>query len=159
MNKDSLWDLFSKFKLSSNESTQIEDTFQTVDVSKNTLPIHKQFEEEKMEVIEIMYCPPEYDDLHGERMSEIEIRKMVENFNLNIDKIKGNLGHVKNTDKFKPIKAWVNEVDCYIGETFVSEGTPLVKNKFYDAELYQMRKDGILQGVSIGALGETTKGE
>ena len=82
---------------------------------------------------------------------------MVDNFNQNISNVSGNLGHLKNTDKFKPVKAWVNEVDCYIGDEFVVEGTPLVKIQFYDPELYQARKDGILKGLSIGAMGRIVK--
>lgn len=48
-----------------------------------------------MQVIEVLYCPPEEDDLHGERMSDLEIRKMGDNFNENITNISGNLGHMK----------------------------------------------------------------
>lgn len=125
------------------------------------LPLLKseQFTDSKLQVIEVMYCPPEEADLHGERMSEIEIRKMVDNFNANINNIKGNLGHIKNTDKFKPVKAWVNEVECMIGDNYVSEGTPLVKIQFYDAELYQKRKEGQMMGLSIGAMGRTVTKE
>ena len=114
---------------------------------------HNKFDEEQMQVIEVLYCPPEKDDLHGERMSDMEIRKMVDNFNENITNVSGNLGHMKNTDKFAPVKAWVNEVDCYIGDELVVEGTPLVKIQFNDPELYQARKDGVLKGLSIGAMG------
>lgn len=153
INKDSLWDIFktfSSFKGKSEIDPHSEDPTPTPQVVKKN-----QFDEEKMQVIEVLYCPPEKDDLHGERMSEIEIRKMVDNFNDNINNIKGNLGHLQNTDKFKPMKAWVNETDCYIGEEFVVEGTPLVKVQFYDAELYQARKSGKLLGVSIGCMART----
>ena len=110
-----------------------------------------------MQAIEVMYCPPEKDDLHGERISEIEIRKMVDNFNANINNVKGNLGHIKNTDKFYPIKAWVNEVDCMIGDQLVVEGTPLVKIQFKDPELYEARKSGKIMGLSIGAMGRSVE--
>lgn len=155
LNKDSLWELFKAFSgtkdtpPSQQDSTPEEIPAQVIKQNK--------FDEEKMQVIEVMYCPPEHDDLHGERMSDLEIRKMVDNFNQNISNVSGNLGHLKNTDKFKPVKAWVNEVDCYIGDEFVVEGTPLVKIQFYDPELYQARKDGILKGLSIGAMGRIVK--
>ncbi len=155
LNKDSLWELFKVF--GSLKETPPSQQDSTPEDTPAQVVKHNQFDEEKMQVIEVMYCPPEYDDLHGERMSDLEIRKMVDNFNDNIANVSGNLGHLKNTDKFKPVKAWVNEVDCYIGDEFVVEGTPLVKIQFYDPELYQARKDGVLKGLSIGAMGRIVK--
>ena len=155
LNKDTLWELFKTFSKVKEPDTPQKDS--TPEPTPAQVIKHNKFDEEKMQVIEVMYCPPEYDDLHGERMSELEIRKMVDNFNDNIANVSGNLGHLKNTDKFKAVKAWVNEVDCYIGDEFVVEGTPLVKIQFYDAELYQARKDGVLKGLSIGAMGRTVK--
>lgn len=155
LNKDTLWELckalsgFKESQTTQQDSITVPEPLQIVK--------HNKFDEEKMQVIEVMYCPPEHDDLHGERMSELEIRKMVDNFNTNIKNVSGNLGHLKNTDKFKAVKAWVNEVDCYIGDEFVVEGTPLVKIQFYDQELYQARKDGVLKGLSIGAMGRVVK--
>ncbi len=155
LNKDTLWNLFETFKSMGKDSPSQQDS--TPEETPTQVIKHNKFDEEKMQVIEVMYCPPEYDDLHGERMSELEIRKMVDNFNDNIANVSGNLGHMKNTEKFKPVKAWVNEVDCYIGDELVVEGTPLVKIQFYDAELYQARKDGVLKGLSIGAMGRVVK--
>lgn len=118
-----------------------------------SVPVVKKFEDEKMESIEVLYCAPLEADAHGEAMTENEIRKMVDNFNTNIHKIKGNFGHAVNTDQFSPMKAWVNECDCMIGDEFVPEGLPLVKLKFHDPELWQKRKDGVFKGISIGARG------
>ena len=151
LNKDTLWELYKTFS-GTKEKKQTQQN-STPEETPVTIVKQNKFDEEKMQVIEVMYCPPEHDDLHGERMSEIEIRKMVDNFNANITNVSGNLGHIKNTDKFKPVKAWVNEVDCYIGDEFVVEGTPLVKIQFYDPELYEARKNGVLKGLSIGAVG------
>ena len=155
LNKDTLWNLFETFKAMGKDSQSQQDS--TPEETPLQVIKHNKFADEQMQVIEVMYCPPEYDDLHGERMSDLEIRKMVDNFNENIANVSGNLGHLKNTDKFKPVKAWVNEVDCYIGDELVVEGTPLVKIQFYDAELYQARKDGVLKGLSIGAMGRVVK--
>lgn len=140
---------------------EIDKSTAVVEPPESSLPILKveQFAEEKMQAIEVMYCPPEYDDLHGERMSELEIRKMVDNFNENINNVQGNLGHIKNTKQFKPIKAWVNEVECMIGDNLVAEGTPLVKIQFYDQALFEARKSGKLKGLSIGALGRSVEKE
>lgn len=155
LNKDTLWELFKTFAGFKENSESQQDSIPSQ--KPETLVKQNKFDEEKMQVIEVLYCPPEEDDLHGERMSDLEIRKMVDNFNENITNISGNLGHIKNTDKFSPIKAWVNEVDCYIGDELVVEGTPLVKIQFNDPELYQARKDGVLKGLSIGAMGVKVK--
>ncbi len=106
LNKDTLWNLFETFKAMGKDSTSQQDS--TPEDTPAQVIKHNKFDEEQMQVIEVMYCPPEYDDLHGERMSDLEIRKMVDNFNANIANVSGNLGHLKNTDKFKPVKAWVN---------------------------------------------------
>lgn len=151
LNKDSLWELFKTFTGMKESTESPQDSTQPQEPAQ--LIKHNKFDEEQMQVVEVLYCPPEKDDLHGERMSDTEIRKMVDNFNENITNISGNLGHMKNTDKFTPVKAWVNEIDCYIGDELVVEGTPLVKIQFNDPELYQARKDGVLKGVSIGAMG------
>lgn len=155
LNKDSLWELFKTFSGTKDTSPSQQDS--TPEETPAQVIKHNKFDEVQMQVIEVMYCPPEYDDLHGERMSDLEIRKMVDNFNDNIANVSGNLGHMKNTDKFKPVKAWVNEVDCYIGDELVVEGTPLVKIQFYDMELYEARKNGVLKGLSIGAMGRVVK--
>lgn len=155
LNKDTLWELFKSFSGMKESTPSQQDS--TPPLQPQTVIKHNKFDEEQMQVIEVLYCPPEKDDLHGERMSDMEIRKMVDNFNENITNVSGNLGHMKNTDKFAPVKAWVNEVDCYIGDELVVEGTPLVKIQFNDPELYQARKDGVLKGLSIGAMGVKVK--
>lgn len=147
MNEDSIVELFKSFIKSHFKSTSNEPQ------SADLVPVIKQFDNEKMESIEVLYCAPLEADAHDEGMTEDEIRKMVDNFNLNIEKIKGNFGHAVNTDKFSPVKAWVNECECLIGDQVVQEGLPLVKLKFHDAELWQQRKDGIFKGISIGAVG------
>ena len=154
IDKDMLWEMAQVFAKARLAPEQV-----TPEPEQNAILKYNQFEEEKLQAIEVMYCPPEEDDLHGERMTEIEIRKMVDNFNANINNVQGNLGHIKNTKQFKPIKAWVNEVDCYIGDNLVVEGTPLVKIQFYDKDLFEKRKSGQLLGLSIGALGRTVKKE
>lgn len=117
-------------------------------------PVIKQFNLEKMEAIEWLY-PLEEDDLHGEAMDREEIQKMVESMNKANEegKLSPNIGHVQNTNGWYLVKAWVNETDCYIGDTFVPEGWPLAKTQFIDKSLWEARKDGRLTGLSIGARG------
>lgn len=131
----------------------IEKAFPSKEPQELSVPIVKQFDEELMESIEVLYCAPLEADAHDEGMTSLEIEKMVDNFNTHIHKIKGNFGHAVNTDKFSPVKAWVNPVDCTIGDQFVPEGLPLLKLKFHDQTTWEQRKNGLFEGVSIGARG------
>lgn len=121
--------------------------------SANNLQQIVKFNEEQMIAIEPLYCKPLEADLHEEGMTEEEIRKMVDNINENITKISGNIGHAINTEGFHFVKAWVNECDCIIGDEIVPEGQPIIKVQFSDEKLWELRKSGKLQGLSIGALG------
>lgn len=149
----------------SNRQAIDQDTHETVTKSSAQIPLPnsenivspltpliKQLDEEKMEAIEILYCPPEEKDLHGEWMSKETLIKMVEEIDSNRNTISANLGHYEDTSLITIEKAWMNPVDCIIGETFVKEDTPLIKMKFHDERLWQARKDGVLMGISIGAV-------
>ena len=121
------------------------------------LAVIKQFQEEEMIAVEPLYCLADEADAHKEGMTQETIRKMVDNFNTNIDNISGNISHVAMTDGFAPIKAWINECECMIGDEYVPEGQPIVKVKFFNEVLWEARKAGELGGVSIGAKGKRTK--
>jgi hypothetical protein len=123
--------------------------------SNKELPVIKQFYDEEMIAIETMYCPPNVEDGHGELMDSETIYKMVDSCNNAIKegRLSGGLFHEENINDIEIIKAWVNECDCMIGDTEVPEGLPIVKVQFHDSDLWQMRKDGVLKGLSIGAKG------
>ena len=128
-------------------------------MTDKTSPIIKQLNDEEMVAIEWLYLPPNEADLHDEGMTAEEIVKMVDSFNDNMENIEGNIAHCIYVDEIKPEKAWVNPCDCFIGEQFVPEGSPLVKVRFFDEELWEQRKSGVLKGVSIGARGERDEQE
>ena len=113
----------------------------------------KQFDEDQMIEIAKMYISPEEIDAHDDSMTAEEIVKMVANFNSANEAgvIKGNIDHKTNTEQFSFVKAWVSECDCTIGGHFVPEGTPLLKIKYNDKELWKERKAGGYTGWSIGA--------
>ena len=117
-----------------------------------SLPVIKQFNDEEMVAIEWLY-PVEQDDAHGERMSQEEVRKMIDSLNKSLKdgKLKFSINHSIYTDLWCIEKAWINECDCYIGETFIPEGWPLVKTRFFNKALWESRKSGALMGLSIGA--------
>ncbi|QQM77710.1 hypothetical protein JJJ22_15585 [Aeromonas caviae] len=68
-------------------------------------------------------------------------------------RVSPNLFHLSNTNKFEIIKSWINEIDLVspTGQE-VKEGTWLVKLR-YSPELWEMKKAGKIQGVSIGCRG------
>lgn len=125
------------------------------DFFRKEVALIKQFDEEKMQAVEVMYVPNSVD-AHEHAMTTEEARKMVDSFNLAITKgkLKGNLCHAENTDAIEPLKAWITECECKIGETHIPEGWPLVKVQFHDKGLWELRKAGKLMGVSIGARGK-----
>lgn len=110
-------------------------------------------QEERISV-EIMYVPEEFD-AHNQFMTAETIRKACEDFNSNLaaGNISANLYHLSNTNKFEIIKSWINEIDMVspTGQE-VKEGTWLVKLR-YSPELWEMKKAGKIQGVSIGCRG------
>lgn len=154
----------------SEEDTMVEKILKGIDKyfggsSKETpkaedLRIIKQLQEDEMVAIEPLYVNCNEVDGHGDSMDEVEIRKMVANLNKAIEekRLKSSLFHQTDengklivSEGFTVVKAWVNEVDSMIGESFVPEGQPIVKTQFKDKKLWEARKSGKLKGVSIGA--------
>lgn len=89
-------------------------------------------------------------DLHGDYTSVEEIRKAKESFNKN--KPKANLFHFSMTNSFDVIESYQTPVDMILNETFVEKGAWLVTLQINEDSLWQMIKDGEINGVSIGAL-------
>ncbi len=122
---------------------------------EEVLPVIKQFDESSDEMVEIspMYCGPDEVDAHGDAMTSVEIEKMVSNANKAISDgtLQSNFDHKDKTDGFTFIKAFVAECDMSIGGHTVSEGTPLLKVKYVDKDLWEARKSGSYTGWSIGA--------
>ena len=118
--------------------------------------IIKQFQQDEMIEISPFYCAPDDVDAHGDTMSAVEIVKMVDNFNAVLAEGKNlsNIDHEEYTEGFKFIKAFVAECDMMIGDKPVREGTPLIKVKYSDVDLWKARKAGEYTGWSIGARGK-----
>jgi hypothetical protein len=125
--------------------------------NKQAMTVIKQFEEEKMEAIEAIYISKDAVDEVGDAYADPnEVYDMVDHINKAIeeDSLQPKLFHVFDADKesdFKFVKAWVTECDCMIGDTLVEEGTPLIKVKFFNEDMWEDRKAGELMGLSIGA--------
>ncbi len=126
--------------------------------------IIKQFQQEEMIAIEPLYINTGTADAHGDGISELELDKLIANFNKNIANIQGNLHHSAMTDGFKPIQAYRLPMDVLVGDpsvpetlVLIPEGQPIVKIQFADTDvgrkLWEARKSGKIRGVSIGAKG------
>ena len=120
------------------------------------LKSEKQKTEEERISVEVVYVPGDQErDAHGQWMSAQTVQAACEDFNSNLaaGNISANLFHLSNTNKFEIIKSWINEIDMVspTGQE-VKEGTWLVKLR-YSPELWEMKKAGKLQGVSIGCRG------
>ncbi|MFV7562070.1 XkdF-like putative serine protease domain-containing protein [Aeromonas sp. PS2Canimalfood6] len=114
----------------------------------------KQKTEEERISVEVVYVPGEQErDSHGQWMSKATVAAACKDFNDNLHNISPNLYHISNTNKFEILKSWINEIDMVssTGQE-VKEGTWLVKLR-YSPELWEMKKAGKIQGVSIGCRG------
>lgn len=113
--------------------------------------------DEEMVSYEVIY-EPFTKDAHGEWMSDKTIEKAMENFNKNLEKgvVQPNLFHLKDTEAFTIESTWIQkELDVQVVQTgeVIKAGTWVAKIKYNDADLWQLKKSGIVGGVSIGATG------
>ncbi|WP_270829881.1 XkdF-like putative serine protease domain-containing protein [Aeromonas sp. QDB63] len=114
----------------------------------------KQEKQEERISVEVVYVPGEQErDSHGQWMSKATVAAACKDFNDNLHNISPNLYHISNTNKFEILKSWVQEeIDVVANGQTIPAGTWLVKLR-YSPELWEMKKAGKLQGVSIGCRG------
>ena len=141
--KNKLLEAFSEFLEKAVGSTTQEQRPETLD--------------EEMVSYEVIY-EPFTKDAHGEWMSDKTIEKAMENFNKNLEKgiVQPNLFHLKDTEAFTIESTWIQkELDVQVVQTgeVIKAGTWVAKIKYNDADLWQLKKAGIVGGVSIGATG------
>lgn len=113
--------------------------------------------QEEMVSYEVVY-EPNVKDAHGEWMSEKTIQKAMENFNKNLEKgvVQPNLFHLKDTDLFTIEDTWIQkELDVVVEATgeVIKAGTWVAKVKYHDPVLWELKKSGVIGGVSVGGKG------
>lgn len=120
---------------------------------------------EEMISYEIVY-EPDTKDAHNNWMSKDTIQRACENFNVNLKEgvVKSNLFHLENTELFTIEDTWIQkELDVIVAGTNepIKAGSWVAKIKYNDEALWQLKKAGVIQGVSIGARGviNETSGE
>jgi hypothetical protein len=116
---------------------------------------------EQMISYEVVY-EPLVKDAHGEWMSEETLQKACDNFNQNLAKgvVQPNLFHLQNTDKFTIEDTWIQkEFDIVVDATGekVKAGAWICKIKYHDEDLWTLKKEGVIGGVSIGGKGSIDK--
>ena len=141
--KNKLLEAFSEFLEKAVGSTTQEQKSETLD--------------EEMVSYEVIY-EPFTKDAHGEWMSDKTIEKAMENFNKNLQAgiVQPNLFHLKDTEAFTIESTWIQkELDVKVIQTdeIIKAGTWVAKIRYNDADLWQLKKAGIVGGVSIGATG------
>lgn len=117
--------------------------------------------DEEMVSYEVVY-EPNVKDAHGEWMSEKTIEKAMESFNKNLEAgiVQPNLFHLKNTEAFSIESTWIQkELDVQVVQTgeLIKAGTWVAKIKYNDESLWNLKKSGVIGGVSIGATGSVNK--
>lgn len=112
---------------------------------------------EEMISYEVVY-EPNVKDSHDQWMTSETVEKACEDFNTNLKEgvVKSNLFHIADTDKFTVVDTWIHkELDVIVKGTDqpISAGTWVAKIQYHDADLWELKKSGVIGGVSIGAKG------
>jgi len=118
-------------------------------IPRESLQITKATNEELMQATFVVMSPDEVD-LHGDTVTEDEIRKACHNFNKFC--MKANLFHLVETDTFEFVESYIAPTDFILGDRFVKKGTWLCTIQCLDPKLWQLIKSGDINGVSIAAL-------
>lgn len=119
---------------------------------------HVEELDEEMVSYEVVY-EPLVKDAHGEWMSEETIAEACNNFNYNLEKgiVTANLFHLEQTDAFTIESTWVQkEFDVKVVQTdeIIKAGSWVAKIQYHNEELWNLKKSGVIGGVSIGGKGK-----
>ena len=121
---------------------------------QQTVPVVKSVNEELRQATYIVLVPDEVD-LHGDIVSEDEVRKAMQNFNKFC--MKANLFHMAQTDTFEFVESYCAPVDFQMDDKFIKKGTWLATIQVTDTpqrdKLWELIKSGEINGLSIGAVG------
>lgn len=113
---------------------------------------------EEMVSYEVVY-EPLVKDAHGQWMSEASIAEACDNLNMNLEKgiVTSNLFHLEQTDMFTIESTWVQkELDVKVMQTgeIIKAGTWICKIQYHNEDLWNLKKAGVIGGVSFGGVGK-----
>lgn len=115
--------------------------------SKDGVPVSKALDEELKQATFLVLAPDEVD-LHGDVYDADEIRKACHNFQVHCRK--ANLFHAAETDLATIVESYIAPSDFYLGEQFIAKGSWLQVWQVEDDEIWDLIKQGEINGVSIG---------
>jgi hypothetical protein len=113
------------------------------------IPVAKAVNEELMQATFVVMVPDEVDR-HGDVTTEEEVRKAC--FNFNKFSRQPNLYHTSKTNTFEFVESYIAPVDFELDSILVKKGTWLATVQVNNDNLWQMIKDGEINGLSIGAM-------
>lgn len=120
---------------------------ETAKIEKQWTVEFVKVEEEKRLVTGVV-IEPEVEDTYGDVISAEEIEKAMIHF-----MEKGPEIRVEHDPDFKPkvaiIENWIEREGGMIGDQFIKAGTWLMTTKIFDDEVWQMVRDGKLNGYSF----------
>lgn len=109
--------------------------------------VMKAFDDDQRLVLGVV-LEPETFDLHKDIYSAQEVLKAQVNFNKHC--MQANLGHDVNTDELQITKSFILEIDAFIGDQAVKEGTWLMEMHVSNDDVWKSVKDGGFTGFSVG---------
>lgn len=148
-----------EFKRSGNESksrraslaamANAEEAFKKYSSVNKSFILKKSTNEELMQATFVVMVPDEVD-LHGDVISEEEVRKACHNFNKFCRK--PNLMHIYKTDSFEFAESYILPCDAEIEGKQIKKGSWLTTIQCNDTDIWNMIKSGDICSVSIGAI-------
>lgn len=111
--------------------------------------IVKAVNEELKQATYVVMVPDEVD-LHGDIVSEEEVRKACHNFNKH--SMQPNLFHMVKTETFEFCESYCTPVEFTLGDKEVKKGTWVATIQVLDDDLWELIKSGEVSGLSIGAM-------
>ena len=116
--------------------------------SKSML-VKKSTDEELMQATFVVMVPDEVD-LHGDIISEEEVRKACHNFNKCCRQ--PNLMHIRKTTSFEFAESYIFPIDAEIEGREIKKGSWLCTVQCLNPDVWELIKSGEINGVSIGAV-------
>ena len=118
--------------------------------SKSML-VKKSTNEDLMQATFVVMVPDEVD-LHGDIISEEEVRKSCYNFNKFCRQ--PNLMHIRKTTSFEFAESYIFPIDAEIEGHEIKKGSWLCTVQCINPDVWELIKSGEISGVSIGAMAE-----
>lgn len=116
------------------------------------VPVLKAFDEEQMEELSVVYSP-NVPDAHGEWASETTVAKISQDLKKGFSDgtLKLNLFHMDPLEKsdVEVLDVFLLEDEVTVGDKYAPAGTCVMKVKYHNKKLWELRKAGVIGGFSL----------